>query len=256
MKRKIKRVGIITGAAGGIGSAISKKIVPYIDSLILVDQDDHKIGLLQQQLTKQLSIPIAGYYCDISDSHSVESMLQNAEIEVGSPNILINNAGIGGPFHRIDQVSDEEWFKIINTNLKGVFNLSRALLPKMKKKSYGKIVNIASIQGYLGAALSSTYVASKHGVIGYTRAIAAEWGEYGITCNAVCPGYVDTIMGIQTKDVKNHRKKIIKKTPTARVAHPDEIANLVVHLIKDESSFINGSILTIDGGLSCHLGIT
>lgn len=249
----INRIGLVTGAAGGIGSAIAKQLTLHVDSLILVDINTNKLQEIQKNILEQSSIRIASYYCDISDSSSVANMLNKVSDEVGTPNILINNAGIGGPFHRIDEVSDEEWFKIITTNLKSVFNLSKALLPHMKNQSYGKIVNIASTQGYLGAALSSTYVASKHGVIGYTRSIAAEWGIYGITCNAVCPGYVQTGMGAQNKHME---QKIIEKTPSARIANPKEIADLVAYLIKDESSFINGSVITIDGGLSCHVGIT
>ena len=134
----------------------------------------------------------------------------------------------------MDEVSDDEWYSIMNTNLKSVFNLSRFLLPEMKKIQFGRIVNIASIQGYLGASLSSTYVASKHGIIGYTRAIAAEWGAYGVTCNAICPGYVNTPMGAQDSKQENHRLKIIDKIPLHRIAEPDEIAHCVNYLISKE----------------------
>lgn len=255
MKQLSSRIALITGAAGSIGTAISEKFMSEFDALILIDIDKNKLDILQNKLATQSATLIASYCCDVGNSTSVETMLQNAEKEIGIPHVIINNAGIGGPFHRIDEVSDDEWFKIINTNLKGVFNLSRYLLPFMKQKNYGRIVNISSVQGYLGASLSSTYVASKHGVIGYTRAIAAEWGEYGITCNAVCPGYVDTAIGVQDDGIKDHHKNIIVKTPAGRIAKPNEIANIVAHLVKDESSFINGSILTIDGGLTCHVNV-
>ena len=121
-------------------------------------------------------------------------------------------------------------------------------------KKYVKIINIASIQGLIGARLSSTYVASKHGVIGYTKAIAAEWGMYGITCNAICPGYVDTRMGIQ-ETLTDHDKKVLSRTPLGRVASPNEIANLVEFLVSDKADFINGSVINIDGGLMADIGI-
>ncbi|MBA3661093.1 MAG: SDR family oxidoreductase [Gammaproteobacteria bacterium] len=248
----MQRIGLVTGAARGIGSAIARKIIAHVDRLILIDLDRKLMTELKISLMS--SKPIIIKQCDIGSSRQVNKMLEAVIEKFGIPNILINNAGIGGPFHRVDQVTDKEWIKIINTNLKGLFNLCRFLLPLMKEMHYGRIVNIASTQGYLGAALSSTYVASKHGVVGYTRAIAAEWGAYGITCNAVCPGYVDTSMGVQNS-ISDHEKKIIAKTPLARIALPDEIADLVIHLIKDESAFINGSIIPIDGGLTCHVGI-
>ncbi len=256
MKNNFTRIGLVTGAAGGIGSAISEKLISEINALIMIDIDKNKLDILHNKILNQTSIPVASYCCDVGDATSVVQMLKMAEKDIGIPTILINNAGIGGPFHQIDEVTDDEWYKVINTNLKSVFNFSKLLLPFMKQKNYGRIVNIASVQGFLGATLSSTYVASKHGVIGYTRAIAAEWGRYGITCNAVCPGYVDTALGVQDDKIKNHHENVTAKTPAGRIAEPHEIANIVVHLIKDESSFINGSILTIDGGLTCHVGVS
>lgn len=252
MKNNIK-IGLITGAAGSIGSSIAKLLANQLDGLVLVDINERKMQKLIEKLNIQ-TCKVLSYKCDVGDSHSVSRMLRDAESMIGIPNILINNAGIGGPFHRIDEVTDEEWYSVINTNLKGVFNLTRILLPHMKQRSFGKVVNIASVQGYLGASLSSTYVASKHGIIGYTRAIAAEWGAYGVTCNAICPGYVDTLMGIQGDKIQNHYKKVIEKTPLGRIATPEEVANLVSYLIKDESNFISGSVITIDGGLTCHIG--
>lgn len=251
----MKKIALITGAAGGLGKVISEKFISVVDAIILIDIDQKNLTSFKNIIQKKSSIPIAAYLCDVGDFKQVNEMLYAAQNEIGLPSILINNAGIGGPFHRIDEVCEEEWNLIINTNLKSIFNLSKILLPSMKKNSYGRIINIASVQGYLGAALSSTYVASKHGVIGYTRAIAAEWGKYGITCNAICPGYIDTVLGIQENKIDNHREMVIAKTPAGRIAKPIEIANFVSYLIQDEASFVNGSILTIDGGLTCHVGI-
>lgn len=249
-----KKIGLVTGAAGAIGSSIVEAILAQLDGLILVDINEISLQSFYQKI-KNTKKKLAAIVCDVGSSESVNAMFLQAKSEVGIPNILINNAGIGGPFHRVDEVSDDEWYSIINTNLKSVFNLSRSLLPEMKKNQFGRIVNIASIQGYLGASLSSTYVASKHGVIGYTRAIAAEWGTYGITCNAICPGYVNTPMGAQDAKQENHRLKIIDKIPLNRIAEPDEIAHCVNYLISKEAGYISGSVITIDGGLSCHIGL-
>jgi len=254
MSDNIKKIGLVTGAAGAIGSSIAKTISDQLDGLILVDINEIALQAFYQK-NKHTSKKMSAIVCDVGCSKSVDDMFAQAKSEVGIPNILINNAGIGGPFHRVDEVSDDEWYSIMNTNLKSVFNLSRFLLPEMKKIQFGRIVNIASIQGYLGASLSSTYVASKHGIIGYTRAIAAEWRAYGVTCNAICPGYVNTPMGAQDSKQENHRLKIIDKIPLHRIAEPDEIAHCVNYLISKEAGYISGSVLTIDGGLSCHIGL-
>ena len=251
----MKKIALVTGAAGGIGTAISEKFISEMDGLILVDIDADKLDLVKKKIENKSSIVLATYCCDVGNFKQVSELLNVAKIEIGVPTVLVNNAGIGGPFHRVDEVSDDEWYQIINTNLKAIFNFAKILLPLMKHVSYGRIINIASVQGFLGAALSSTYVASKHGVIGYTRAIAVEWGAYGVTCNAICPGYVNTVQGVQDDKVKNHYESVIAKTPVGRVAQPSEIANIVSYLVRDETSFINGSVLTVDGGLTCHVGV-
>jgi len=249
-------IALVTGAGAGIGAAIAKRIASRVEAIVLLDLNREAVNMLAKDIHEQTTITVIAHYCDVGNSDLVEQVLSRVKQQVGTPDILINNAGIGGPFHQIDEVSDEEWEMIFNTNVKSIFNFAKRLLPEMKKKNYGRIVNIASVQGYLGAALSSTYVASKHAVIGYTRAIAAEWGNFGITCNAICPGYVDTQMGIQNNAVNEHLKKVVAKTPAGRIAMPDEIASLVDYLISDDASFINGASLTIDGGLTCHVGVS
>ena len=250
------RIALITGAGAGIGAAIAQKLVAVTDHLILLDLHLEPIVALAKKLQHEHQTIVSTYQCDVGDGTRVLQLLMQIKEEEKSPNILINNAGFGGPFHPLNEVTDEEWDKVMNTNLKSIFYFARTLLPEMKKQAYGRIVNIASIQGLLGAALSSTYVASKHGVIGYTKAIAAEWGEYGINCNAICPGYVNTRMGVQDAAVKDHMQKVINLTPAKRIAQPLEVAALVEYLISDEAAFINGASFTIDGGLSCHIGVS
>ncbi|MDR3501280.1 MAG: SDR family NAD(P)-dependent oxidoreductase [Legionella sp.] len=250
------RIALITGAGAGIGAAIAQKLIAATDHLILFDLHLEPIVELAKKLQQEHQKMVSTYQCDVSDGLKVAQLLTQIQREEKSPNILINNAGFGGPFHPLNEVTDAEWDKVMNTNLKSIFYFARALLPKMKKQAYGRIVNIASIQGLFGAALSSTYVASKHGVIGYTKAIAAEWGEYGINCNAICPGYVNTRMGVQDEEIKDHMQKVINLTPAKRIAEPLEIAALVKYLISDEAAFINGASFTIDGGLSCHIGVS
>lgn len=248
----LRKIALITGAAQGIGAAIAEALSDQVDCLVLLD-----IAPGWESKTDPVrSTRTLRYHCDVGSSAQVEKTLDAVEKQIGLPTVLVNNAGRGGPFHRVDEVSDDEWFDLVATNLKSVFNLSRRLLPAMKRQASGKIVNIASIQGFLGAARSSTYVACKHGVIGYTRAIAAEWGAYGITCNAVCPGYVGTAMGLQDSLVNGHSRRVIDATPAQRIAKPSEVANLVKFLVGPDADFINGAVMTIDGGLSAHVGVT
>ena len=144
----------------------------------------------------------------------------------------------------------------MNVNLKAVFLFTSLLLPAMKSSGFGRIINIASIQGLFGSARSSTYVASKHGMIGYTKTIAAEAGPFGVTCNAICPGYVETGMVTQDRTIDQYTQRVLARSPVKRISLPSEIARVVLHLIDDGAGFINGSSIVVDGGLSAHLGIT
>jgi len=250
-----KQIAIVTGAGRGIGAATAKMLaaqgvkVGVLD--VLAEEANAVAGQIREAGGEALAVR-----CDVGNREDVENAIREIEAEFGTPLVLVNNAGVGGPFHRVDQVSDDEWEWIINTNLKSVFLFTRNLLPKMKEQGYGRIVNVASIQGLLGSAHSSTYVASKHGMIGYTKTIAAEWGQHGITCNAVCPGYVDTALGVQTDKISDYMQRVLEKSPVQRVAVPDEIAALILHLVGPHGGYINGASYTIDGGISSHVGIT
>jgi 3-oxoacyl-[acyl-carrier protein] reductase len=248
-------IALITGAAGGIGSAIARKLgAERIAVVLLANQSmvqaESIAAEIRQDGGKAISVQ-----CDVTNNAEVENAIAAVVASFGIPSILVNNAGVGGPFHPLDQVSEAEWDWIIDTNVKSMFLFARLLLPMMKANGYGRIVNISSIYGLLGGAQSAVYSASKHAILGLTKSIAAEWGEFGITCNAVCPGFVETVMGVQDQAVHNHLGRILHKSPVKRIAQPEEIAALVNHLIGSTGSFINGATLTIDGGITAHLGV-
>ncbi|NGQ93742.1 SDR family oxidoreductase [Brevibacillus sp. SYP-B805] len=250
-----QRIAIVTGAGRGIGEAIALRFARLGMAVGLLDIQKENVERVKEAVIGEGGAA-AAIACDVGSSASVEAAIAAVENAFhGTPLILVNNAGVGGPFHRIDEVSDEEWERIISTNLRSVFLFARHLLPKMKAAYFGRIVNIASVQGLFGASRSSTYVASKHGMIGYTKAIAAEWGPFGITCNAICPGYVDTAMGVQAGEVGDHLRKVLDKSPVKRIAQPDEIAAMAAHLVGPDSGYINGACITLDGGITCHVGI-
>jgi 3-oxoacyl-[acyl-carrier protein] reductase len=245
---------IVTGAARGIGLAITKKLLRDVFTVSAIDIDPVPL--------KKMSLPGAtSCTCDAGNPEQVKSTLKTILKNHGTPWALINNAGFGGPFHRIDEVSDEEWTRIFDINVRSVFLFCRELLPRMAAQKGGRIVNIASIQGFLGAERSSTYSASKHAVIGYTRAIAAEWGPQGIACNAISPGYVDTAQGARDELARDFQNRVIQRTPSRRILAPGEIAELASFLCRKPGSkeprtgAINGAVLTIDGGITAETGL-
>ena len=243
---------LVTGAGSGIGRAIAKKLAELGFHVAVVD-----LNLKSARETAAKIVADGGqalaFQCDVGRPTAVDRTFKRVVRVLGEVEVLVNNAGVGGPFHRIDEVSLKEWDWIMNTNLKSVFLFSRLALPRMRRRGRGRVINIASIQGLLGSERSSTYVASKHAMIGYTRAIATEWGPSGITCNAVCPGYVDTRMGAQKKFAE--LPAIKRRTPVKRIAHPEEVADLVAWIAGPHSGYLNGAILTLDGGISASLGL-
>ncbi|MBE1446636.1 SDR family NAD(P)-dependent oxidoreductase [Paenibacillus sp. OAS669] len=248
-------IAVVTGAGRGIGAAIAQKLASEKLMVIFianksVESAEQKARDIRKHGGQAEVVP-----CDVTKKEDIEQALRTIERSWGIPSVLINNAGVGGPYHAIDQVSEEEWDWIMNTNIKSMFLFCKYLLPRMKEAGYGRIVNLSSIFGVLGGAQSVAYSTSKHAIIGFTKSIAAEWGPYGITCNALCPGFVDTEMGVQEQQVNNHHARIIEKSPVKRVGTPEEVADLAYYLVGPSSSYVNGASFFIDGGLSAHAGI-
>jgi 3-oxoacyl-[acyl-carrier protein] reductase len=240
----VVNVAIVTGAGQGIGAATAEAFAAEGYAVALLDLDEAKVAATAARLGgKALALK-----CDVGERASVEAALKTVEQRLGPVTALINNAGIGGPFHRVDEVTDDEWERIVSTNLRSVFYFARALLPGMKARGQGRIVNIASIYGLRGAAGSSTYCATKHAVVGYTRALADEWGAHGITCNAICPGFVDTPM-----TNAEQRSRVEAITPVRRMAEPSEIAALALYLCGPKAGYINGAIWAVDGGITSRV---
>ncbi|NOK09551.1 SDR family NAD(P)-dependent oxidoreductase [Corallococcus exercitus] len=243
-------VAVVTGASRGIGSAIATTLARSGFEVALMSRDVAALEQLQKQLVEAggHAWPLA---CDVANRADVTSALDQLEAKVGVPAVLVNNAGIGGPFHRADEVSVAEWDLLFGVNVEGVRNLCQWALPRMKAQGYGRIVNIASIMGLFGGAQSSTYAATKHALVGYSKAIAAEWGAHGITCNALCPGYIETEM--LAKAPAAARERLLERIPVKRFGTPEEVAGLVAFLAGPAGGYVNGSALVMDGGLSAHL---
>lgn len=243
----MQQVAIITGASQGIGAAIAAELARNKIHTVLIARNISKLKEVADGINADGGL-CSYYQCNVSSSAEIDATVSAIQQQAGKlPQILVNNAGFGGPFHKTDEVSEEEWDLIFATNVKAAFLFCKKLLPGMKENNFGRIVNISSIYGLVGGAYSSTYAASKHALVGYTKSLAVEWGNANITCNVISPGYADTSMGASVHE--DFSSGIISRIPSKRQASPDEIARLVHFLIKPENSYINGSNMVIDGGL-------
>ncbi|MGA8601130.1 MAG: beta-ketoacyl-ACP reductase [Beijerinckiaceae bacterium] len=235
------RTAVVTGGSRGIGAAISKalKQAGYNVAANYGGNDDAAAKFKQET-----GIPV--YKWDVSSYEACVEGLKKVESEVGPVDILVNNAGITRDtmFHRM---KPEQWFQVINTNLNSLFNMCRPVIDGMRERNFGRIINISSINGQKGQMGQSNYSAAKAGDIGFTKALAQENANKGITVNVIAPGYIATEMVMAVpKDVLE--KSIIPQIPVRRLGQPEEIARCVVFLASDDAGFITGSTLSANGG--------
>src|SRR4030043_396262 len=239
------RVAIITGAARGIGKAIALTFIREGAMVALIDVDKGILETSKNEIEEKREEVIA-IPCDITKSAEVKAMVNQVQKTFGRIDILVNNAGI---IRRgtIETVTEEDWDRVIEVNLKGTFNCCRAVVEFMKKQSFGKIVNVSSIAGKLGDITSAPgYGPSKAGVDALTKTLARQLAPYGINVNGVAPHAIETEMSAQWSDER--RKEIIASIPLGRLGKPEDVANAVLFLASDEASFITGEILDVNGG--------
>ncbi|MCD6321958.1 MAG: 3-oxoacyl-[acyl-carrier-protein] reductase, partial [Clostridiales bacterium] len=189
---------------------------------------------------------ITGDACDVSDSEAVKGMFDYAKEKFGRVDILVNNAGITRDM-LLMKMTEDEWDSVLDINLKGVFNCTKAVIRPMMKNRWGRIVNISSIIGLIGNPGQANYAASKAGMIGFSKAVAKEVGKKGITCNVVAPGFIESDM---TADLSDDLKaKYLEGIPVNRFGQAADVAKAVVFLAGDDSSFITGQVINVDGGM-------
>lgn len=235
------RVAVVTGGTRGIGAAIAiaLKEAGYNVAATYGGNDDAAAKFKDET-------GIAVFKWDVGDFDACEGGLAKIEADLGPVEVLVNNAGItrDGMFHRMDK---EHWGAVIKTNLDSVFNMTRCVIEGMRERGFGRIVTISSVNGQKGQMGQCNYSAAKAGVIGFSKALAQEVARKGITVNVVAPGYIGTEM-VKAVPEDVLKSKILPQIPIGRLGEPEEIADCVVFLARDEAGFITGSTLTANGG--------
>ena len=242
----IDKCAIVTGASRGIGRAIAKKLASLGANIVLNYRSNDEEALKVKEELLSYGVDVFLYKCDISDFNAVEEMIKASKEKFGKVDIMINNAGITKDTLLL-RMKEEDFDKVIEVNLKGVFNCLKAITPVMIRQKCGKIVNLSSVVGLVGNAGQVNYAASKAGVIGMTKSLAKEVGSRGITVNAVAPGFIDTDMTeVLGEKFKEEAKKSI---PLKRLGKPEDVAGAVAYLVGNEASYITGQVLNVDGGM-------
>jgi 3-oxoacyl-[acyl-carrier protein] reductase len=236
-------VALVTGGARGIGFAIGEALAEAGARVALVDLDLEACQSAAERLPGEGH---RGYRSDVSDPEAVQSMVAGVEEELGGVGILVNNAGITRD-NLLLRMKDEEWDQVIQVNLKGAFNMTRAISKGMMKRRKGAILNVASVIGLMGNAGQANYAASKAGLIGFTKSVARELASRGVRCNAVAPGFIQTAMteALSPEAVEGLQRQI----PMGRLGDPEDVARVVRFLAGPSASYITGQVLVVDGGM-------
>ncbi len=242
----VNKVALVTGGARGIGEAIVRRLIKGGFSVLIGDIDEVGAVELADELVAE-GFQVKGTKLDVTDTESVKAFVDLALTEFGKIDVLANNAGITRD-SLILRMKDEDWERVLNINLKGVFNCTRAVAYHMLRARSGRIVNIASVVGQIGNAGQANYSASKAGVIGLTKTCAREFASRGITVNAVAPGFIRTKMTNSLPD--EIRTKLQQTIPLGFFGEPEDVAEAVYFLSSDAARYVTGHILNVDGGMA------
>jgi 3-oxoacyl-[acyl-carrier protein] reductase len=239
------KVAIITGAANGIGLAAAKTFAIEGAKVAMADFDEETGSKRAGELSAE-GYDVVFFQVNVADRSSVESLVQNVLGHFGKIDILINNAGItrDGMLHKL---AAEDFQKVVDVNLTGVFNCAQAVVPAMVQQGSGRIINTSSVSGIYGNVGQTNYAATKAGVVGMTKTWAKELGRKGINVNAVAPGFIETGMTAAVPDKVIEQMKML--VPLRRLGLPEDIAHAYLFLASDESKYINGTTLHVDGGI-------
>lgn len=237
---------VITGASKGIGANMAIRFAEKGYNVVMNYNNSVQSALILQRSLKESGYNVIAYKANVKNRLEVDLMIKEALYRFGSIDVLINNAGISNQ-SLITDLSEQDWNDIIGVNLTGVFNCTQAVLPHMINQKSGKIINISSMWGEVGASCEVAYSAAKAGVIGFTKALAKEVGPSGITVNCITPGLIETSMNqeLTVDDIS----AIVESTPIGRIGSTEDVATAALFLASDESQFITGQVLGVNGGL-------
>ena len=231
---------LVTGGTRGIGRAVAEAFLQRGDRVLFLYRKP------EEQAEELRQLGAVGYRCDLSDLSALKETCKRILAEEGSVQVLVNNAGIA-QFSLLHEVTDEMWEAVRSVNYDAPFYLTRAFLPGMIRQKYGRILNISSMWGQVGASCEVAYSAAKAGVIGFTKALAKEVGPSGITVNCIAPGVVDTEMNAGLSG--DTRKELKEETPLGRLGTPLDVAKACIFLSSEDGAFITGQVLGVNGGL-------
>jgi NAD(P)-dependent dehydrogenase (short-subunit alcohol dehydrogenase family) len=252
MKKLEKKVAIVTGAGSGIGKAIAERFAAHGAQVVLADFRYENIEAVANEILRENGSAVC-FAADISRAEDVEKLIAYAVERYGKLDVLVNNAGIMDDFTPAGETTEDLWKRVLETNLTGTFLTSKAALAIFLPQTSGNIINIASIGGLFGGRAGAAYTASKHGIIGLTKNIGYQYASKGIRCNAIAPGGVETNILVNAHpnafgfDRMNAGAANITGTGL-----PEDIASIALFLASDESSFVNGSTITADGGWTAY----
>lgn len=246
MKRLLNKTAIITGGGRGIGFAIARKFAENACRVMVWDIDAQN-GERAAETLRADGLDVQFNKVNVADLEEVTTAVEKAVAELGQVDILINNAGITRDA-RLVRMTPEEWQQVLDVNLTGVYNCTKAIASHMIEQNGGRIVNASSIVGIYGNFGQTNYVATKSAVIGMTRVWARELGRHSITVNAIAPGFIATEMleTIPEKVIDS----LLARTPLNRLGTPEEVANAYLFLASDDAAFVNGAVLSVDGGMT------
>lgn len=247
-------VAVITGASSGLGLQMSKALANQGANVVLLARREELIKKNAEEIKKKYNVETLAIKCDITNTDNIKEAVKKIINKFNRIDILINNAGTGA-CAKAEDITDEQFEKEVSIDLTGTFKCCREFGKEMIKRKYGRIINIASMYGLVGNMVSgaeaSPYHAAKGGVVNLTRALAAEWGKYGITVNSICPGYFETPLTKETLETEwfsNYAKGAI---PVGRYGHEGELDTTAIYLASTKSTFITGMNIAVDGGYTC-----
>lgn len=240
------KVAIVTGGGQGIGRCIALRLAKEAAKIAIFDLNRQLARAVVEEIVTGKTEAVF-FRVDVSSMEEVKQAVNQTIDKFRHIDILVNNAGINKD-KLLLRMEDEDWGRVLQTNLTGTFNCMKVVLRSMVKNRYGRIVNVSSVVGIRGNVGQANYAASKAGIIGLTKSVAREVARYGVTVNAVAPGFIDTPMTRKLGEEK--RQEFISQIPMGREGTPEEVADAVSYLVREEAAYITGEIVRIDGGLA------